>query len=165
MNQQSGTLRKIRIWMCLFILLLVLSGITAFPLRTELSWVCIWWPEHSSGFYHWIQKCSDAINYTNNNYPFLAYGYDWLAFAHIVIAIFFLGVVKDPVRNKWTLQAGGIACVLVIPLAFVAGYFRQIPLGWRLIDCSFGLFGLIPLLICKKYTDRLEKISLIHSNQ
>jgi hypothetical protein len=150
MNQQSGTLRKIRIWMCLFILLLLLSGITAFPLRTELSWVCTWWPEHSSGFYHWIQKCSNAINNTNNNYPF---------------AIFFLGVVKDPVRNIWTLQAGSIACVLVIPLAFVAGYFRQIPIAWRLIDCSFGLFGLIPLLICKKYTDRLEKISLIHSNQ
>jgi hypothetical protein len=151
--------------MSLFILLLVLSGITAFPVSTELSWVCSWWPEHSSAFYHWIQKCAIAINRTDNNYPYLAYGYDWLAFAHIIIAVFFLGVIKDPVRNIWILEAGVIACILVVPLAFVAGYIRQVPIGWRLIDCSFGVFGLIPLIICIKYTDRLEKISLNPSNQ
>jgi hypothetical protein len=165
MKPQYKTLRKIRIWICVFIILLMLSGITAFPVRTELSWVCSWWPEHSSGFYLWIQKCSNAIDNTDNNYPFLMYGYDWLAFAHIVIAVFFLGVIKDPVRNKWTLVAGAIACVMVVPLAFVAGYFRQIPIGWRLIDCSFGLFGLIPLLICIIYTGKLEKYLLIQSNQ
>jgi hypothetical protein len=165
MKQQYITLRKIRIWMSLFIFLLILSGITAFPLRTELSWICSWWPEHNSAFYLWIQKCSVAIDHTDNNYPYLAYGYDWLAFAHIIIAIFFLGVIKDPVRNIWILEAGVIACILVVPLAFTAGYIRQIPIGWRLIDCSFGLFGLIPLIICIKYTDRLEKISLNHSNQ
>jgi hypothetical protein len=165
MNQQNKTLRTIRIWMSLFIFLLVLSGITAFPLRTELSWVCSWWPEHSSAFYHWIEKCSVAISHTDNNYPYLAYGYDWLAFAHIVIAVFFLGVIKDPVRNKWIMEAGVIACILVVPLAFVAGSIRQIPIGWRLIDCSFGLFGLIPLVICIKNSNRLEKVSPNHSNQ
>jgi hypothetical protein len=165
MKQQNKTLRKIRIWMSLFISLLILSGMTAFSVRSELSWVCSLWPEHSSLFYHWIQKCSVAINHTDNNYPYLAYGYDWLAFAHIIIAVFFLGVLKDPVRNIWILEAGVIACILVVPLAFVAGYIRQIPIGWRLIDCSFGLFGLIPLVICIKYTDRLEKVSLNHSNQ
>jgi hypothetical protein len=165
MKQHDKTLRKIRIWMSLFILLLILGGITAFPVRTELSWVCSWWPEHNSVFYHWIQKCSIAINHTDNSYPYLAYGYDWLAFAHIIIAVFFLGVIKDPVRNIWILEAGVIACILVVPLAFAAGYIRQIPIGWRLTDCSFGVVGLIPLIICIKYTDRLEKISLIHSNQ
>jgi hypothetical protein len=165
MKQENKTLRKIRIWMSLFIFLLFLSGITAFSVRTELSWVCSLWPEHNSLFYHWIQKCSVAINHTDNNYPYLAYGYDWLAFAHIIIAVFFLGVLKDPVRNIWILEAGVIACILVVPLAFVAGYIRQVPIGWRLIDCSFGLFGLIPLVICIKYTDKLEKFSLNHSNQ
>lgn len=150
--------------MRIFIILLVLSGITAFPLRTELSWVCSWWPENHSAFYLWIKKCSIAINRTDDNYPYLSYGYDWLAFSHIIIAIFFLGVIKDPVRNIWILEAGVIACILVVPLAFVAGYIRQIPIGWRLIDCSFGLFGLIPLVICIKYTDRLKNISPNHSN-
>lgn len=165
MKQEYRTLSKIRIWLSLFIFLLILSGITAFPIRTELSWICSWWPEHSSLFYHWIQKCSVAINQTDNNYPYLAYGYDWLAFAHIIIAVFFLGVLKDPVRNIWILKAGVIACILVIPLAFVAGNIRQNPIGWRLIDSSFGLLGLIPLIICIKYTVKLEKSSPNHSMQ
>jgi hypothetical protein len=43
-----------------------------------------------------------------------------------------------------------IACLLIIPFALVVGSFREIPFGWRLIDCSFGIFGLIPLNICRK---------------
>ncbi len=165
MKQPYQTLKKVRIWMGLFILLLVLSGITAFPISSELSWICTWWPENRSAIYCWLQKCSDAIAKTDKNYPYLSYGYDWLAFAHIAIAVFFLGVMKDPVRNKWILQAGVVVCILVIPLAFIAGHVRQIPIGWRLIDCCFGLFGLIPLLICIKYTEKLEKFSPTHSNK
>ena len=30
----------------------------------------------------------------------IAYGTDWLAFAHITIAVAFLGPLKDPVRNR-----------------------------------------------------------------
>ena len=165
MKEDYDIIRKIRVWISLFIVLLILSGITAFPIRTELCWLCSWWPEHNSGFYHWIQKCSTAISQTDDRYPYLAYGYDWLAFAHIVIALFFLGVIKDPVRNIWILKAGGIACVLVMPLAFIAGHIREIPVGWRMLDSSFGLLGLIPLLICIRYTNRLQKISINHSNQ
>jgi len=43
-----------------------------------------------------------------------------------------------------------IACVAIIPLAFIAGTIRDIPLHWRLIDCSFGVFGIIPLIISYK---------------
>jgi hypothetical protein len=32
-------------------------------------------------------------------HPWLAYGTDWLAFAHIVIAVFFIGPFVDPVQN------------------------------------------------------------------
>lgn len=31
-----------------------------------------------------------------------------------------------------------------------------IPLYWRFIDCSFGVFGIIPLLICMKWIKELE---------
>jgi hypothetical protein len=41
-------------------------------------------------------------------------------------------------------------CAAVFPLALICGEIRGIPLYWRLIDCSFGLFGAIPLLYCLK---------------
>jgi hypothetical protein len=50
-----------------------------------------------------------------------------------------------------------IACVSILPLAFICGPIRQIPFYWRLIDCSFGVFGIIPLLLCMKYIKALEK--------
>ena len=31
-----------------------------------------------------------------------------------------------------------------------------IPLWWRLIDCSFGVFGIIPLWFCRKWSEELE---------
>ena len=50
-------------------------------------------------------------------------------------------------------------CLLVLPYAFIAGYFRGIPIGWRLIDCLFGIVGLIPLLIVYKLIRKLEEES------
>jgi hypothetical protein len=148
---------QVRALIIFFIIALVLSGVTAFPLETELRWVCSWWPEQHSGFYKWLSTCYNAIKNTNEQYPYMAYGYDWLAFAHIVIALAFIGPLKDPVKNIWIIEWGCIACIAVIPLAFIAGPIRQIPLYWRLIDCSFGIIGIIPLLICRSKIKQLEK--------
>jgi hypothetical protein len=52
---------------------------------------------------------------------------------------------------------GLIACALVIPLALIAGGFRGIPFYWRLIDCSFGFLGAIPLLFALRNVRRLEQ--------
>ena len=86
----------------------------------------------------------------------IAYGTDWLAFAHLVLAVFFIGPWRDPVRNVWVLRAGIIACVLVLPLALICGPLRGIPLYWRLIDCSFGVFGAVPLVYCVRLVRRME---------
>jgi len=86
----------------------------------------------------------------------MAYGTDWLAFAHLVIAVAFWGPLKDPVRNIWVIEFGMIACVLVIPLALIAGPIRGIPFFWQLVDCSFGVFGIIPLWLCRRDILRLE---------
>ena len=51
-----------------------------------------------------------------------------------------------------------IACVLIVPFALVMGAVREIPMGWRLIDCSFGIFGIIPLRFCRKYIQELAKL-------
>jgi hypothetical protein len=145
---QPNHLRRIRFWLAIFITVLVLSGLTAFPLQTELNWLIT--GLHSDAlrpiaqFTHllpWIERVDEGLNVTNARFPFLAYGTDWLAFAHLVIAVAFIGPYLDPVRNKWVISFGLISCAGVLPLALIAGYVRGIPLPWRLIDCSFGIFG------------------------
>jgi len=148
----------IRRWLRLFILSLVLSGLTAFALETELHWLLGVWPAGTlAGLYGWVNKVHRALEDSNSRYPFLAYGYDWLAFAHLVIALFFVGPLRHPIENKWVLSVGMLACVGVLPLAFIAGAVREIPLYWRLIDCSFGVVGIIPLAICYRKIGLLEQ--------
>jgi hypothetical protein len=151
---------SIRRWLLFFVIALIISGATAFALETELAWLCSQIPGDIH-LYFFIQKCYLAIRDMNAQYPFLAYGYDWLAFAHIVIAIAFIGPYNDPVRNKWVIHFGCIACILIWPMAFIAGHVRQIPLYWKLIDCSFGVIGLVPLLICHAKIKRLEVLENI----
>jgi hypothetical protein len=103
----------------------------------------------------WLELCYTALADTNEKYPFLAYGYDWLAFAHIIIALAFIGPYRDPVKNSWIIDWQIIACIAVVPLAFIAGPIRQIPIFHILIDCCFGLFGIIPLMICKRWINKL----------
>jgi len=155
MKNNSKQLKTIRKTVVVFITLLVLSGVTAFPLQTELNFLAENITASSGVLYLWITDVNMAINSINQNYPFLAYGTDWLAFAHIVISIFFIGVYKNPVQNIWITTTGIIACLLILPVAFIAGYFRDIPFFWILIDCSFGALGLIPLIIIHKNTQQL----------
>ena len=163
--------RRIRIWLGLFMIGLVLSGITAFPLERETAKLNRIFsvpatPAAGEPALHlWLRRVHDGIVQTNRNYPFMAYGTDWLAFAHLVIAIAFFGPFLDPVRNKWVLVFGVIACTGVLPLALIAGPIRGIPFYWRLIDCSFGIFGAIPLLISLHYVRRLEQAADPHSLQ
>ncbi len=159
MNEQQ--LRKrIRTWVIIFIAGLILSGVTAFPIETELAFMA----KHSSAFpdftAKWITTIHSAVKDTNSRYPWLSYGTDWLAFGHIVIATAFIGPLKDPVKNIWVIQFGMIACVMVLPLAFIAGPIRQIPPYWGLIDCCFGIFGIIPLYICYKNIKKLERLQI-----
>jgi hypothetical protein len=153
-------LRSIRLWLALFILGLALSGLTAFPLDHELAWLAAFATTHPflpQGIIDWVTRVHAALADTNARYPFLAYETDWLAFAHLVLSVAFIGPYRDPVRNKWVIQFGLIACAAVPLLAFIAGPIRGIPLYWRLIDSSFGLFGCIPLLITLRKTNQLEQ--------
>jgi hypothetical protein len=93
-------------------------------------------------------------------YPFVFYGGDWLAFGHFMIALSFVGPLRDPVRNVWIYDFGMIACVLVIPFAVIMGQVRGIPVFWRLIDCSFGVSGFMPMWYCRRYARELDAIEL-----
>ena len=101
----------------------------------------------------------EGVAITNRNYPFMAYGTDWLAFGHLVIAITFIGPQPDPVRDKWIFHFGLIACAGVSSLAFIAGPVRGIPFYWHCIDSCFGIIGSIPLLVCLRYVRTLEQMA------
>jgi hypothetical protein len=163
-TETNRLIRRIRIWLVLFIIGLVLSGLTAFPLERETALLnrifgvaAIPPIGGDSGLHVWLRRVHEGIANTNREYPFMAYGTDWLAFAHLVIAVAFLGPLVDPVRNKWVVVFGVVACLGVLPLALIAGPIRGIPFYWRLIDCSFGVIGVLPLLICLHYIRRIEQ--------
>lgn len=166
MNPESASLlRRIRLVLALFVIALILSGVTAFPLVHELRLLNSWLgPETALGealpeLSAWISRVLAGLENNAAHHPFIAYGSDWLAFAHLVIAAAFWGPWKDPVRNAWVIDWGLLACAGILPLAFIAGPLRGIPFYWRLIDCSFALFGCIPLLLVRRDIRRLESMA------
>ena len=150
-------LKRIRILIVGFIVGLVLSGITAFPLTWELEFLVRNFGQGDGMLATWLKTVQQGLIETDAKYPFIAYSTDWLAFGHLVIATAFIGPLKDPVRNKWIIEWGMIACVGVPFLALIAGPIRGIPFGWRLIDCSFGLVGIMPLWYVRNQIRLLEK--------
>jgi hypothetical protein len=157
---QQQLLSRTRVWIILFMGGMVLSGLTAFPIQWELELArdfMNYFPSNND-LSRWYFKVYDGVTATWEKYPFIAYGTDWLGFAHLVIAAAFIGPLRDPVRNKWVIQFGMIACVMVPFLAFTAGSIRGIPFFWQLIDCSFAAFGFVPLWICNKNIIKLESL-------
>jgi hypothetical protein len=145
-------LARIRWLTGFFILGLFASGVTAIPLLQETGWLV------QVFNVPWLLRIHAALEQTQSQFPFLFYGTDWLAFGHIVIAIAFIGVWRDPVRNRWLFDFGLIACALVVPYALIFGAWRGIPFWWRLVDSSFGFLGSIPLWLCRRWTGELEEI-------
>jgi hypothetical protein len=148
--------QRIRYLLLFFVTALVVSGLTAFPIKWEAellnvligpgTWMADLWPALAN----WIGYVHRGIADVQAEYPFLFYGTDWLAFAHLVIAVAFVGPLRDPVKNIWVVEWGMIACLMVIPLALIMGPLRGIPFFWRLFDCSFGVLGIIPLWLVRR---------------
>ncbi|MBL7933875.1 MAG: hypothetical protein JNL60_18370 [Bacteroidia bacterium] len=136
-----------------FIVCLLLSGITAFPLRTEMDFLVRYHNSFPNFISIWIKQVHAAISATPD---LVLYGTDWLAFAHIIIALFFIPVYLDPIKYRINIIIGVLACILVFPLAFICGPIRGIPFFHQLIDCSFGLFGGILLYIINNKIKKLE---------
>ena len=62
-----------------------------------------------------------------------------------MLAVLFLGAMRDPVRNLWVVQFGLVSCAAILPLALVCGPIRGIPGFWTCVDCAFALLAGIPL--------------------
>jgi hypothetical protein len=160
---RKAKIRRFRAGLAIFIAGLVLSGLAAFPLLHETRWLCATFgipsgasPQAYAGLRFWLATVSQGLERTDAVYPWISYGTDWLAFAHVAISVFFIGPWLDPVKNRWVLLAGLACCALVVPLALVAGAVRGIPFYWRLLDCSFGVLGAIPLFYCWRLSGELD---------
>ena len=158
MNNDITKLKTQIRWIIIFFMVaLIFSGATAIPAETELTLILKYIPADTA-IGRLLAIVLHAVQDTGAHYPFLFYGNDWLAFAHFVIAVTFIGVLRDPVKNIWVLEFGMIACCMVVPFALIAGGLRGLPLWWRMIDCSFGLIGFIPLWICRNKTKTMERL-------
>ncbi len=152
----TASIKNIRRVVIVFIILLALSGITAFPLVTEVDFMLKHINSFPAFFHDWIRTVYESVHKTPS---IVLYGTDWLAFAHIIIGLFFVGVYQNPVRNKFIVNVGIVACMAVFPLAFICGPIRDIPIYHQIIDCCFGLFGVIPLLYIRYQIKQLENSS------
>lgn len=161
---KSALETRIRILLVFFMVALVLSGLSAIPLEggsTLLvqwfgkgTWFSALWP----GMSEWLDLVHTGAIETGKHYPFLFYGNDWLAFGHVAIAISFIGPLRDPVKNIWVIEFGMIACILVVPWALIFIPLRSVPLFWWPIDSAFGILGILPLWLARKYTLQLAKM-------
>ncbi|CAM5406153.1 hypothetical protein [Streptomyces canus] len=160
MSDRAAQLRGIRAWLVFFVVCLVLSGATAFPLVHELRWAedVLRHLPAPDALTDWITRVRRGLDTADSDYPFLLYGTDWLAFAHLVIAVAFYGPYRDPVRNIWVVEFGMIACAGIVPLALICGPIRGIPFWWSVIDMAFGVFGVLPLYVVRRRIKRLEAL-------
>jgi hypothetical protein len=153
--------QRVRFLLVFFICALMCSGLTAIPLQWELrlvislvqtgSQLAVIFPELSE----WIARINDGVQNGYGQYPFLAYGTDWLAFGHVAIALAFIGPLRDPIKNLWVIEFGMMVCLLVIPWTLIFGTMRGIPFFWQLIDMSFGIVGIIPLWLARREIQRV----------
>ncbi len=157
---EAHTRKRIRLLLAVIVIGLILSGLTAFPIQSQLEIAhhYILTNNIQNAASEWLERVYNGVSEMGEKYPFISYGTDWLAFAHLVIAVAFIGPLRDPVRNIWVIQFGLIACAAVFPLALIEGPIRGIPVFWRLIDCSFGLIGGLVLWVCYKQIRKLEQI-------
>ncbi len=130
---------------------LFVSGVTVWPALPELRWgERFFWgdAEPVAGSLHaFVVEVIGALEVTQKEHPYLMYGYDWLAFAHVCLAILFAGAMRDPVRNIWIVQCGLIMCALVPVLAGICGPLRGMPSYWFFIDAAFAPAAAVPLVI------------------
>ena len=81
---------------------LFVSGVTVWPAIWELKTAVhlVWGDSVPTGVVHrFVVQAIDGLVSVKANYPFLLYAHDWLAFAHVMLAILFAGAIRDPVRN------------------------------------------------------------------
>jgi hypothetical protein len=138
---------------------LFVSGVTVWPAVPELKAAAhiAWGAGEPSGVLHpFVLRAIQGLESVQASYPFLLYAHDWLAFAHIVLAILFAGAIRDPVRNVWIVQCGLIMCALIPVLAGICVPLRGLPGCWFWFDCAFAPAAGVPLWIALRDVRQFE---------
>lgn len=123
---------------------LLVNGLAVFWLPWQTRAAVSWLPP-GSALHAWLVECRDAVADVEQRHPKLFYGLDWLGYAHVILAILFLGAARDPARNEWVIRWGLLACGLVVVHALIFVPIRGLPWWWILVDSSFGVLAAIPL--------------------
>jgi hypothetical protein len=162
MNQEKKTLleRKIRMATWVTIIGLVINGLTALSLSRDLSVALSFKSLLPDSFYNWFVTVQAAVTDTKAHYAFMLYGYDWLGFAHLFIAIAFIGVLKDPIKNEWVVQFGMIVSALTVVIALLFERLRDIPFTWSMVDVVIGIGAFIILYLCSRWINEWKKLSV-----
>jgi hypothetical protein len=152
-------MKRAKVMLGIVVFGLLVSGITVWPAVPELKMAVslVWGDAAPGGTLHaFVLKAIEGLESMQANYPFMLYAHDWLAFAHIVLAILFAGAMRDPVRNVWIVQCGLIMCALVPVLAGICIPLRGIPLIWFWLDFAFAPAAALPLWIALRDIKRAE---------
>jgi hypothetical protein len=169
MINEQKTLKKIRIYLILFLLAFLFSLHTVVFIETDAELLAkyvghdTFMEELCPSISAWIEHLNLAVSETYSSYPFFAYCMDYLVYASVVLAIFLLGAIKDPVKNVWVVQVFMVACCLAFILPFIVGPLRDIPVFWRCIDSSCGLIGLLFFLLAYRLIRKLEALHHLES--
>ena len=163
-GREAQLRQKIKLTIIVTIIGLLLNGISALPLRAELN-ILLSNPDALSDFLRdWWLYVNKGVHETSSKYNFMRYGFDWLGFAHLLIAIAFIGPLKDPVKNEWVIQWGMIASALSVVMALCWERVRDIPLWWSFIDAAIAIAAFIILWFCNKWVQELKTINQRSAN-
>ena len=153
-------LRRAKVMIGLVVFGLFVSAVTIWPAVPELKTAVgiVWGDGEATGVLHgFVLKAIEGLEVMGAEYPFMLYAHDWLAFAHIMLAILFAGAIRNPVRNVWVIQCGLIMAALVPILAGICVPIRGIPFIWFWIDFAFAPAAAVPLWIALRDIRRAEK--------
>ena len=163
---KRNNVRRAKIMLGVVVFGLLMSGITVWPAVPELKMAVhlVWGDAVPSGTLHdFVLRAIIGLETVQKDYPFMLYAHDWLAFAHIVLAILFAGAIRDPLRNVWIVQCGLVMCALVPVLAGICIPLRGIPYIWFLFDFAFAPAAAGPLWIALRDIRRAEAALKRHS--
>ncbi|MFI5134703.1 MAG: hypothetical protein ACHQD9_02500 [Chitinophagales bacterium] len=155
-QKETQLRRKINTALIITIVGLLLNGISIIPLRTEISILLATNDSLPKFLQEWLNYVSQGLQETGNQYNFMRYGFDWLGFTHLLIAILFFGALKDPVKNEWVVKWGMIVSLLSIAMALGWEQLRSVPFWWSIIDAMIALLAFVVLWLCNKWIQQLK---------
>lgn len=154
------TLKRARVMLGIVAFGMLVSGVTVWPAvpGLKLAVRLVWGSAEATGVLHaFVLRAIEGLEHVQSDYPFMLYAHDWLAFAHIMLALLFAGAIKDPVRNIWIVQCGLVMCASIPLLAGICIPIRGLPSCWFWIDFAFAPAAAWPLWIALKDIRKAER--------